>query len=111
MARAYEKSANLGRCYISGPISGRNINDVSARFERVADSLARRGYLPVNPLNNGLPDGAAWEEHLAADIVTLIRCHAVYMMSDWQQSHGARLEHALAIRCGIHIIYEEDFDK
>lgn len=103
----YKRKPELGRCYISGPISGRDINDVSARFERVADSLARRGYLPVNPLNNGLPEKAAWEEHLATDIVTLMRCHAIYMMSDWQSSHGARLEHAIAKLCDIRIIYEE----
>lgn len=101
------KLHELGRCYISGPVSGRDINVVRARFERVADSLQRRGYLPVNPLDNGLPEHAPWEAHMAEDIVTLFRCRAIYMLGDWQTSHGARLEHAIAQRCDLQIIYEK----
>lgn len=104
---AKTKSHNLGRCYISGPVSGRDINIVRARFERVADSLSRRGYLPINPLENGLPEHSPWEEHMAEDNTTLMRCNAVYMLGDWQTSHGARLEHAIAKRCGLHIVYEK----
>lgn len=101
------KSHDLGRCYISGPVTGRDIELVRARFERVADSLARRGYIAVNPLDNGLPERAPWEEHMAEDITNLLRCRAIYMLSDWRESHGARLEHAIAKRCGLHIIYED----
>lgn len=103
---AKTKAHKLGRCYISGPISGRDIDVVHARFARVADSLSRRGYLPVNPLDNGLPAHAPWEEHMAEDIVTLMRCRAIYMLGDWQASHGARLEHAIAKRCELQIIYD-----
>lgn len=103
---AKTKPHELGRCYISGPITGKDITVVRERFARVADNLSRRGYLPVNPLENGLPTHAPWEEHMAADITTLMRCRAIYMLGDWQTSHGARLEHAIAKRCDLHIIYE-----
>lgn len=68
-----------------------------ARFARVADSLSRRGYLPAH---------SPWEEHMAEDITTLMRCRAIYMLGDWQTSHGARLEHAIAKKCDLQIIYE-----
>lgn len=104
---AKTKSHDLGRCYISGPVTGRDIELVRARFARVADSLERRGYMAVNPLDNGLPEHAPWEQHMAEDITTLMRCRSIYMLSDWQQSHGARLEHAIAKRCNLQIIYED----
>ena len=96
----------LGRCYISGPITGHDLQRVKERFAAAAEVLAQRGYVPVNPLDNGVPVHAPWEEHMAADITTLMRCRAIYMLGDWQESHGARLEHAIAKRSDLHIIYE-----
>lgn len=97
----------LGRCYISGPITGKDYEQTAQRFAACAASLTRRGYQPVNPMMNELPATATWEAHLAADIMLLMRCHAIYMQTGWHESHGARLEHELAKRLGLQIIYEE----
>lgn len=101
------KQGNLGSCYISGPVTGKDYNKTVKRFADCAASLQRRGYIAVNPLNNELPVSAPWEQHLAVDIILLLRCKAIYMQIGWQESHGARLEHELAKRLEMLIIYEE----
>lgn len=104
------RSVSKGTCYISGPITGKPYEEVKSRFERCANALVRRGYRPVNPLDNGLPIHAAWEEHMAADIVELTRCSSIYMMAGWEASHGARLEHAIAQKLNFEVIYEDATD-
>ena len=101
------KNNSLGRIYISGPISGLKFSIVERAFADAAADFDARGWLPVNPLHNGLPMTAAWEQRLAADIVELIKCRAIYMLRGWKDSHGARLEHALAERMGLIIYYQE----
>ena len=100
------KNNSLGRIYISGPISGLKFSVVERGFADAAADFDARGWLPVNPLRNGLPMTAAWEQHLAADIIELIKCRAIYMLRGWKDSHGARLEHAIAKKCDLQIIYE-----
>lgn len=84
------------KIYISGRISGRPLEQARQEFELAEMKLRKFGFSPVNPMYNGLPDDAAWEDHMGRDIAMLLRCQAIYMLSGWEQSEGATLEYLIA---------------
>ena len=94
------------KIYISGKISGTNLTETRKRFAAAAKAMKRLGYEPVNPLDNGLSEHDNWEAHIVKDIATLLQCKAIYMLQDWQDSKGARIEYYIATQIGIPIMYE-----
>ena len=66
----------------------------------------RRGFEPVNPFKNGLPEEAHWREHMRADIALLLGCDYIYMLKGWELSKGAKLELDVASSCGIKVLFE-----
>lgn len=91
----------MKKIYISGPISGLPLETVYNNFTNAEVQLLEQGYEPVNPLNNGLPTNATWEEHMRADLRLLLDCDAIYMLEGWEKSRGARIEHDLGIDIGL----------
>ena len=92
------------KVYISGPIAGYDLKERKRAFQKVKEKLYKRGYIPVNPFENGLPDDAHWREHMKADIAMLVKCDRIYMMTDWHLSKGCKLEFDVATSCGIDIM-------
>ena len=45
------------------------------------------------------------------DISALMKCDAIYMLNDWGQSRGARIEYVIAKELGLEIIYEGEFNQ
>ena len=95
------------KVYISGKISGENPEEVALKFRSAEGAIRKMGHEPVSPLNNGLPDDASWEDHMAADIAMLLRCQAIYLLDDWNTSRGARIEAEIAIECKMEILYQK----
>lgn len=94
----------MSKLYLSGPITGLEIDEARERFAAAQELMESQGWEVVNPMDNGVPVEAAWEVHLAADIMALLGCKAVAMLPGWEASRGARLEHALAKKIGMRII-------
>nr|DAV12082.1 MAG TPA: protein of unknown function (DUF4406) [Caudoviricetes sp.] len=94
------------KIYISGKISGTDLAETRKRFAAVAEAMKRIGVEPVNPLENGLSEQDTWEAHIVKDIADLLQCKAIYMLQDWQDSKGARIEHYIATEIGMPIMYE-----
>ena len=84
------------KVYISGPISGLPYEQVEKAFNEAETRLQEQGYEVVNPLNNGLPTNATWNEHMRADLKLLLDCDAIYMLKGYQNSKGAMIEYDLA---------------
>lgn len=82
--------------YISGKISGLPISEVISKFQRACAKVKRFGLEPKNPLDNGLPWDAAWEDQMGKDISILLRCDAIYLLPDYLESDGAKIELAVA---------------
>ena len=98
--------------YISGAISNRDIKEVVMDFIIVENLLKRHGVREVlNPLSNGLPITASWEDHMKEDIRLLTKADYVFMLDGWETSRGAKIEHRLAKELGIQIIYLTNKDK
>ena len=94
------------KIYISGKISGTDLTETRKRFAAVAEATKRLGYEPVNPLENGLTEHDSWEAHMLKDIADLLRCNAIYMLQGWEESKGARIEHYIATKKRMPIMYE-----
>lgn len=98
------------KIYISGKISGTDLTETRKCFAAVAKATKRLGYEPVNPLENGLTEHDSWEAHMLKDIVDLLHCNAIYMLQGWQESKGACIEHYIATKIGMPIMYEIERD-
>jgi hypothetical protein len=88
------------KVYISGKIAGLPRADVEKKFKESEEFLRELGYEPISPLNSGVPAGSTWEQYLAADILILLKCDAIFMQDDWEDSPGARLEYEVAYAAG-----------
>lgn len=98
------------KIYIAGKITGLSYSDAVAKFAAAAAILKRLGHEPVNPMEvNGLDgDGNeyTWAEYMKRDIPVLLGCDAIYLLPDWLDSKGARLEKHIADELGMLVIYE-----
>lgn len=95
--------------YISGKITGLPQDQVVAKFAQAEQQVIAYGHQPVNPLNNGLPFDEHWNKHIVTDIALLVECDAIYLLSDWEDSPGARIEEKVAQECGLEIVKQPDF--
>lgn len=86
----------IKRVYISGKISGLPISEVIHKFQVACAKIKRFGLEPANPLDNGLPWDAEWADQMGKDISILLRCDAIYLLPDYSDSEGAKIELAVA---------------
>lgn len=97
------------RVYISGPIGGYDMEERHEAFGRVKEMLMELGYVPISPMDNGLPDDSTREEHMNVDLALLMTCEYIYLMWGWTDSKGAVLETLVARQLGIEVLANEDF--
>jgi hypothetical protein len=96
----------MKKCYISGAIDGIPFEEVQTKFAAAEEKLTAAGYKTVSPLKNGIPCHIPWESHIAMNIVLLMGCESLYLLSDWRFSKAATLEKNIAELTGKEIIYE-----
>lgn len=95
------------RIYISGKITGCEHEDAFVKFARAEAFVNATGYEAVNPMKLvGCVAGKTWAEYMAEDIILLDACAGIYMLNDWRDSDGAKIEHAIAEIRGKSIWYE-----
>lgn len=87
------------KIYISGPITGFNLEERKCFFAQMAELAESIGFTAVNPFDNGLGPDADYAAHMLADIKMLIECKAILMLPDWDLSYGAKLELNVAVAC------------
>ncbi len=106
--------------YLSGKISDNTLAGVKRNLKKffvVEKRLKKKGYDVFNPADHedasthsilGREDGT-WEHYLSFDVIWIVtRRPMMYMMKGWEKSRGARLEHAVARRLNLFILYEEE---
>ena len=88
--------------YISGPMTGQ-ANDNWPAFERAADFLRDLGKIALLPAVGDYP----YKKLLFADIARIVhKADSLYMLNGWENSPGARAEHAVAVALKLPIRYE-----
>lgn len=93
--------------YISGPMTG--LPDLNRpAFTAAGRSLNLRGHNVISPFDLSTK-GHDYRALLARDIAYLVAwADALYMLSGWERSPGARAEHAVAEALELIITYEGD---
>lgn len=99
------------KVYISGAIAHYDLEERRNAFLNAERYLDLKGFAPVNPFKNGLPEEAHWREHMRADIALLLGCDYIYMLSGWELSKGAKLELDVASSCGIKVLFEYNIEN
>lgn len=89
------------KIYISGPITGRAIEDATEEFARAEEAIRAAGHEPVSPLKNGLDPTDEWIDHMEADLRLLRDCDAIVMLPGWRSSNGCRIEVSVAVLLGL----------
>ena len=103
--------------YISGKITG-DSNYIKKFMEAekyiIEDlKLEPNNLCIVNPIrislkvNTEIQGVVRYSDYLRADIAEFLRCDKIFMLRDWKDSKGARLEHSIAEALEIKIIYED----
>lgn len=100
---------NKKKIYISGPISGHDIEERRAAFAAVERILREEGLEVVNPLNVAFPEGCTHEQYMRVDIALLIGCDYIYLMKGWYGSRGAVTEFLVACSAGIEVYANENY--
>lgn len=94
------------KCYISLPITGRDLDEVGGRIAELKCNLQDKGYTPVSPFDREVDFNASHEEHMMADFKLLLDCDYILMGWGWEYSVGCRAELNAALACGIKIMFE-----
>lgn len=92
------------RCYIAGPMTGKPELNFPL-FQREAARLRADGWHVVNPAEINPDPSAGWLPCMRADIKQLVDCDSILMLPGWEWSRGASLEHHIAQRLGMRVIY------
>lgn len=94
------------RIYVAGPMTGIPELNFPA-FHAAAAELRGRGHHVENPAEINADPTAQWLDCMRSDVARLVTCDAVYMLSGWERSRGATVEHTLAVGLGFQVLYAE----
>ena len=96
------------RIYVAGKMSELPDGEARMKFAEAAMRLRERGHLVMDPAVQYGNPGFEHEDYMHVCYAMIDRCEAVYMLSDWRDSKGARLELQYAADWGKAILYEDE---
>lgn len=104
----------MPKIYLAGPMTG--IPEFNfPKFMETAEALQEGGWTVFNPAQNDIDKGhdpndpRPYRLCLYDDLVWITQeADAIYMMTGWENSKGARAEWATAVAIGIQILYESE---
>ena len=96
------------KVYISGQITGLELDEARELFEEAEKTLYSMGHTPINPMKR-VPYNQifTWEDYMIKDIEILLKeSDAIFMLSNYRKSKGARIEKFIAIQTNKIVIYQ-----
>lgn len=99
------------KIYIAGKVSGLDRQNVLQKFENASNELKKEGHHPFVPCVLPDYDDVPHQDYLHICYAMIDICDAIYMLSDWQQSKGARMELQYAADHRKEILYEDPKTK
>ena len=96
--------------FIAGPYRAKTEYELEEHIQEAEDAAIRlwqQGRIVICPHKNSAHFGGCCPDEvwLEGDLELLRRSDAVFMLPNWQQSEGARNEHAETIRLNKEVIY------
>lgn len=93
------------KIFISGPMAGYKDFNNKAFYDAEAE-LTSKGWSVFNPA--WIKVDSTWDRNnlLPIDIAAVAQCDAIFMLTGWEQSAGARAEYEFAVSCGKTVIYQ-----
>jgi len=96
----------MDKIYLSGRITGIE-KEAPALFKAAEEEVKALGYEPVNPFTISPEEGKTWVEYMRDDIKALCDCKAIYLLSNWEDSKGAKAELTVANILGLTVHYQK----
>lgn len=91
------------KIYIAGKISGKPF--YREYFETAARRLEDQGHTVLNPAS--LPEGMKQRDYMRICLAMIDAADAVCLISDWEESAGARIEFEYAKYIGKPVMFED----
>lgn len=88
--------------YIAGKVNG--LDNYKEYFDEAEGELCKFGHVCMNP--SVLPEGFPWEAYMPICYAMIDCCDAVFMLKNWKDSKGAKLEHEYAKQHHKIIVYQ-----
>ncbi len=98
---------NKKKIYLSGKISGDP--NFKEKFAQKEKELTEQGFSVFNPALH--PDMFTWEQFMELDLMALGNCDAIYLLDDWKDSRGAKIEYDEAVKLGKEVLYDKEHSK
>ena len=91
------------KVYVAGKTRG--ISNYPELFERAEKELQALGCVVINP--SILPTGLDQGDYTKLGYAMMDVCEGIYLLNNWRDSVGAKLEHAYALKTNMWIKYQE----
>jgi Domain of unknown function (DUF4406) len=100
------------KVYIAGKITGLPTEIAKRMFDEAAEIIRKAGYIPINPFEIVPKQHEhCWIMCMKYCKSKLIWCDMVYVLPNWKESRGARIEKRDADDLGIQVINDISFFK
>lgn len=107
----------MKKCMISQPMAGFTNSEIWATRNRAIKRLEELGFDTVPTFfddqwhesstnGDGVGNLGIW--FLGKSIQEMAKCNAIYMCSGWENARGCVVEHIIAQKYGLEIIYEDE---
>lgn len=101
------------RIYISGKVSGLDEKEVANKFAKAKQYCIDKYKCDVvDPVEEVAFDNTkTWQYFMKEDIKLLLDCDTIFMLEDWVDSRGAKVELGLAKSLDYDVIYEGNSEE
>jgi len=97
------------KIYLSGKVTGEEYAQTCLKFKKYEVKLQALGHEVVNPLSH-IKSTAEWSDAMKQAIVLMMACDTIFLIEDWINSTGAKIEFELAYKLKYHILTPNDLD-
>jgi len=98
------------KLYIAGKIGNLPFHQVQNKFGLAKEFLTSIGYDAVIPLEFTHNHGKTWAEYMIEDLTELNKCDGICMLPCWEDSPGAKIEHAFAVGAGKQVLMYSEME-
>ena len=102
------------KIYIAGKTSGTDLAETKQKFQDAEMELYLKfratlnSWRIINPTKLGLTFKDSWLKYMIVSIWHLLKCRSIYMLKDWRDSRGAKIEFWIAVVLNYKIIFQEN---